>query len=175
MELYGFKGHQTLKLSNKLAALERVMTLSRSLFFCFKKGSISYISDGYSSSITDRFIAEDTNIAAKFTPGFSVLFDKEFSVLDLLLQYKVTARIPPFLRSKRQLPPSKGEVEKRTARTRIHIEHVIGWLKEFRLLDHSLTLNLVDLVYEIWIILCAIANMVPSLVKNKVMPQFKII
>ena len=151
------------------------MTLSRSLFFCFKKGSISYISDGYSSSITDRFIAEDTNIAAKFTPGFSVLFDKEFSVLDLLLQYKVTARIPPFLRSKRQLPPSKGEVEKRTARTRIHIEHVIGWLKEFRLLDHSLTLNLVDLVYEIWIILCAIANMVPSLVKNKVMPQFKII
>ena len=47
----------------------------------------------------------DTNIASQFTPDYSVLFDKGFNVQDLVLQYNVTARIPPFVRSKRQLTP----------------------------------------------------------------------
>ena len=58
-------------------------------------------------STTDRFIAEDTNIVAQFTPGYSVLFDKGFNAQDFFLQYKVTARIPPFVRSKRQLTLSE--------------------------------------------------------------------
>ena len=46
------------------------------------------------------------------------------------------------------------------------MERLIGRLKEFRLLDHALLLNVVDLVDEIWIIACAITNMQPPLVKN---------
>ena len=48
----------------------------------------------------------------------------------------------------------------------IHIELVIGRLKEFRLQDHTLRLNLVDLVGKIWLTACAITNMQPPLVKN---------
>ena len=77
------------------------------LVICTKSGSISHISNAYAGSATDRFIAEDTNIAARFTPGYSVLFDKGFNAQDFFLQYKVTARIPPFVRSKRQLTPSE--------------------------------------------------------------------
>ena len=72
----------------------------------------------------------------------------------------------PFVRSKRQLTPSEIAVEKRIARERIHIERVIGRLKEFRLLDQTLPLNLVDHVDEIWITVCAITIMQPPLVKN---------
>ena len=72
----------------------------------------------------------------------------------------------PFARSKRQLTPSEIAVEKRIARERIHIERVIGRLKEFRLLDQTLPLNLVDHVDEIWIIVCTITIMQPPLVKN---------
>ena len=72
----------------------------------------------------------------------------------------------PFARSKRQLTPSEIAVEKRIARQRIHIERVIGRLKEFRLLDQTLPLNLVDHVDEIWIIVCTITIMQPPLVKN---------
>ena len=49
----------------------------KTLIFCTKYGSISYIS----GAGTDRFITEDTNISAKFTPGFMVLFDKGFFFL----------------------------------------------------------------------------------------------
>ena len=94
------------------------------------------------------------------------MFDKGFNVQELFLQYKVTAIIPAFVRSKRHLTPSEAAVGKEIARVRIHVEHVIGWLKEFQLLDHTLPLNLVNLVDEIWIIACAITNMQPPLVKN---------
>ena len=52
----------------------------KKLVFCTKSGSISYILDAYSGSAADRFITEDTNIAAQVTPGYSVLFDKGFNV-----------------------------------------------------------------------------------------------
>ena len=96
----GFKDHQTLKLSTKFTVLIKVITLSRNLFFCTQNGSISYISDAYSGSAIDRFITDDTNEEAQFTPGYSVLFDKGFNVQNLSLQYKVTLTIPPFVRSK---------------------------------------------------------------------------
>ena len=57
-------------------------------------------------------------MAAQFTPDYSVLFDKGFNVQDLFLQRKVTARIPLFVRSKRQFTPSEVAVEKRIARAR---------------------------------------------------------
>ena len=63
-------------------------------------------------SAIDRFITEGTNVAAQFTPGYSVLFGKEFNVQVLFLLYIVTARIPPFVRSKRQLTPSEVAVGK---------------------------------------------------------------
>ena len=123
-------------------------------------------SEAYAGSATDRFIIEDTNIAAEFTSGYSVLFDKGFNVQDLFVQYKVTARICTFVRSKRQLPASEIAVGKQITRTRIHVELVIGQLKELRLLDHTLPLNLVDLADEIWIIAGAITNMQPPRFKS---------
>ena len=50
----------------------------------------------------DSIITEDTNIAAQFTAGYSVLSDKRFNVQDSFLRYKVTPRIPLFVRIKRE-------------------------------------------------------------------------
>ena len=125
------------------------------------------MSKSYSGSSSDRFITEDCNVVQKFTPGFSVMFDKGFVVQDIFLPRKVTVIIPPFVRSKRQFTPSEVYQCKRIATARIHIERVMGRLKEFRLLDHTLPLNLVDLIDYIWIIAAAITNLQPPLVKKK--------
>ena len=87
----------------------------KKLAFCTKSGSISYISDAYAGSTTDRFITEDTNIAGQCTAGF-VLFHKILNVQDLLLQYKLTERIPSFVRNIRQILPSEVAVGKRIPR-----------------------------------------------------------
>ena len=65
------------------------------LIFCTKSGPISYISEAHAGSCTDRFITEDTNISAIFTPGFMVLFDKGFNVQDLFLSRQVKCVLPP--------------------------------------------------------------------------------
>ena len=57
----------------------------KKLVICTKSGSISYISATYAGSATDRFVTEDTNIAAQFTCGYSVVFDKGFHVQGMLL------------------------------------------------------------------------------------------
>ena len=138
----------------------------KKLVICTKSGSISYLSDASAGSATDRFITEDTNIAAWFTPGYFVLFHKGFNVEDLFLQYKVTARIRSFVRSKRLLTPSEVAIGKWIASARIFIERVIGRLKEFWLLDHTWPLNVVVPVDQIWITACAITYMQPPLLKT---------
>ena len=137
----------------------------KKLIFCTKSGSISYVSPSYGGLCTDRFIVEDTNIAAKFTPDFLVLFDKGFNVQDLFLPFKVKCVLPPFVRSKRQFTRSEVYHGKRIARARIHIERVMGRLKEFRLLENKLPINMIDMCDHIWNIAAVIVNLQPPLVK----------
>ena len=116
---------------------------------------------------TDRYITEDTNIASKFTPGFIAMFDKGFNVQDLFLYNQVKCVLPPFVRSKRQFTRSEVYYGKRVARARIHIERVMGRLKEFRLLGNKLPITMIDMCDNIWIIAAAIVNLQPPLVKSK--------
>ena len=94
-----------------------------------------------------------------------VLFDKGFNVQDIFLCRQVKCVLPPFVRSKRQFTRSEVYQGKRIARARIHVERVIGRLKEFRLLQNTLSLTMVDLCDHIWIIAGAIVNMQPPLVQ----------
>ena len=93
-----------------------------------------------------------------------VLFDKGFNVQDIFLDRQVKCVLPPFVRSKRQFTRSEVYQGKRIAKARIHVERVIGRLKEFRLLKNTLPLTMVDLCDHIWIIAGAIVNMQPPLV-----------
>ena len=139
----------------------------KKLIFCTKGGSISFVSKSYSGSASDRFITEDCNVVNKFTPGFIALFDKGFTVQDIFLPKQVLVKIPPFARDKKQFTPSEIADAKRIARARIHVERVMGRLKEFRLLDHTLPLSLLDLIDDIWTIAAAITNLQPPLVISK--------
>ena len=130
-------------------------TLKKLIFFCTKSGSIS---EAYAGSCTDRFITEDTNIFAKFTPGFMVLFDIGFNVQDLLLSRQMKCVLTPFVRSKRQFTLSEVYQGKRIARERIHIERVMGKLKEFRLLNHVLPINMTDRCDHLWNVAGAICE-----------------
>ena len=94
-----------------------------------------------------------------------VLFDKGFNVQDRFLSRQIKCVLPPFVRSQRRFTRSEVYQGKRIARARIHIERVMGRLKEFRLLNHVLPINMTDLCDHIWNVAGAIVNMQPALVK----------
>ena len=102
-------------------------------------------------AVIDLSQTEDTNVAAKFTPGFMAMFDKGFNVQDLFLHQQVKCVLPPFVRSKRQFTRSEVYQGKIIARARINVERVMGRLKEFKLLKNILPLT-IDLCDQIWII-----------------------
>ena len=85
--------------------------------------------------------------------------------IELFLSRQVKCVLPPFVRSKRQFTCSEVYQGKRIARARIHVERVMGRLKEFRLLNHVLPINMIDLCDHIWNVAGAIVNMQPALVK----------
>ena len=123
------------------------------------------MSPAYGGLATDRYNVEDTNISSRFTPGFMVLFDKGFNVQDLFLQNQVKCELQPFLRSKRKFTRSEYH-GKSVARARIHNERVMSRLKEFRLLEHSLPINMIDMCDHIWTIAEVFVNLQPALVNN---------
>ena len=77
-----------------------------------------------------------TNIAAKFTPGFLVLFDKGFNVQDLFLSPSSKMCVIT-IRTQLTTIYTRSEVcqGKRIARARIHIERVMDRLNEFDVCD----------------------------------------
>ena len=81
-----------------------------------------------------------------------------FNVQDLFLSRQVKCVLPPFVRSKRQFTRSEVYQGKRIARARIHVERVMGRLKEFRLLNHVLPINMIDLCDHIWNVAGAIVE-----------------
>ena len=89
-----------------------------------------------------------------------------FDVQDLFLVHQVKCVLPPFVRHKRKFTRSEVYHGKRIARARIHIEReFMGILKEFRLLNNTLPISMLDLCDHIWNISGAVTNMQPPLVK----------
>jgi len=97
-------------------------------------GVITYISDCYPGSISDKAIVQDCGIVEQLVPGDMVLADKGFLISDLL-PAGVTLNIPPFLSSV-QFTREQCILTHNIARARIHVERANCRLKQFSILDY---------------------------------------
>ena len=89
--------------------------------------------------------------------------DRGFNIQDLLLSREVKLVIPPFTKGKTQFVKGKVEQTSSAARARIHIEKVIGRIKDFRILNFR-ALTMVDLLDDIFTVASALVNLTPPLV-----------
>ena len=92
---------------------------------CTPGGTVSFISPGQGAS--DRKLVEDSGILDKFEYNDTCMADRGFNIQDLLI-------IPPFTKGRTQFVKGKVEKTSNIARARIHIERVIGRIKDFRIL-----------------------------------------
>ena len=74
--------------------------------------------------------------------------------------------MPPFTKGKRQFTKLQVEKAKTISRARVQIERAIGRLKEFKLLQHELPLNMLDLADHIWVTAAEITNLQSPLVNE---------
>lgn len=94
-------------------------------------GIITYMSEVYPGSTSDREIFIQSNLCNIFESGDLVLADKGFLISDLLPP-GVHVNIPPFLFAP-QFTPDEVVETTNIARARIHVERAIGRLKVFKI------------------------------------------
>ena len=93
------------------------------------QGSISFISHGWGGRTSDKCITESCGILNKLLPGDLVLADRGFDIADSVGLFCAQVNIPSFTKGRSQLSATDVETTRKIAHVRIHVERVIGLVR----------------------------------------------
>lgn len=136
-------------------------------------GAISFLSKCWGGRATDKQITRNSGFLDMVEHGDVILADRGFDITDDLGVFGVRLEIPSFTRGKKQLSLQEVEYSKRLSKVRIHVERVIGLLKnKYTILQGTLPLNMLkhknDTVYanidKMLTVCAALVNLSPSVV-----------
>jgi DNA-binding transcriptional regulator YiaG len=103
------------------------------------QGTVSFISNAWGGRVSDKYITEHCGLLQKLLPGDMVLADRGFDIEDSCGLYCATLRIPCFTKGKPQLSPVDVEATRSIANVRIHVERVIGCVRQkYTILGHGI-------------------------------------
>ena len=94
------------------------------------QGVISFVSKGWGGRVFDRHITENSSFLHNVLSGDVVLADREFNVADCLGAVRATLYIPAYTKGKDQLTAFEVEQTRNIANVRIHVERVIGCVRQ---------------------------------------------
>jgi len=106
-------------------------------------GSISFLSQCWGGKVSDKTLTQECDFLHHLEPGDVVLADRGFTIESDLAVYGAKLEIPAFTRGKNQLSQREVEYSKQLSTVRIHVERVIGRLKnKFRILRGPLPITM---------------------------------
>ncbi|XP_069128215.1 uncharacterized protein [Argopecten irradians] len=136
------------------------------------QGTIVFISDAYGGRASDKFITNDSEFLDRLEYGDLVLADRGFDIADSVAQANSELRIPAFTKGKDQLAAIDLESTRKLAHVRIHVERVIGLVRNKYKITHdtlpldyfSSTDESTPTIDKIVTVCCALTNMCKSVV-----------
>ncbi|XP_038059230.1 uncharacterized protein LOC119730420 [Patiria miniata] len=131
---------------------------------CTPGGSISFISPPAGGNMSDKEIVIACNLPQKFSPGDKCMVDKGFHIKGELLEYGVELIHPPFVHRGQPFTEEKNRLSKQIAHARIHIERVIGRLRDYKYLSSEIPVSQLDLIGPAARVCCALTNLKSSVV-----------
>ena len=148
----------SLLLNSELFSSYKNHTTLKGLIAISPAGHISFISQLYTGSISDREITERSGfLDLSFEANDSVMADKGFTIQDLL-PVGVSLNKPPFLGSSAQMPAEDVVKTQEIASLRIHVERAINKIKNFHIWDGVVPLSLLGIVNQMWTICAHLCN-----------------
>lgn len=138
------------------------------------QGTVSYISKAWGGRASDKQIVENSDFLNYITPGDIVLADRGFLIKETLgvLQSKLV--IPAFTKGKNQLHPLDIESTRHIAHVRIHVERIIGMIKnKFNIFKGTIPISMVkmgndpdnlNVLDKIVTVSCGLINLSPPIV-----------
>ena len=137
------------------------------------QGTISFVSEAWGGRTSDKFLTENCGFLKNLVPGDLVLADRGFTVHEQVWFHRAELNIPAFTRGKNQLDPVDVENTRKIANVRIHVERVIGILRQkYTILQSILPTdylmcnneNKIPLIDRIIRVCSALVNLCPPIV-----------
>ncbi len=94
------------------------------------QGTVSYISEGWGGRASDKHITEHCSLLQNLVPGDTILADRGFDIADSVGSYCSSLKLPAFTKGKTQLSGIGVEQSRKIANVRIHVERVIGNIRQ---------------------------------------------
>ena len=138
-------------------------------------GVISYLSSAWGGRGTDKTITIESDFFSKLLPGDIVLADRGFNIKDDAGIYGCDVQIPAFTRGKPQLSALDVEKTREIAHLRIHVERVIGCVRQkYTILDKTVPIDYlvtseqcpIPKIDKVAKICCGLTNMSESLIAS---------
>lgn len=125
-------------------------------------GTIIFVSNLYSGSISDMSIVKESKFVDLVEPGDDIMADRGFNIRHLLLPRRATLNIPAFSHGK-TLSRKAVCKSRRIASVRIHVERAIRRMKTFKILSGIIPVKLRFLLPQITKIVAVLCNLQPGL------------
>ena len=127
-------------------------------------GPVTFISDCYEGSISDKKLVQVSGLLEKLEPGDEIMADKGFLIQDILAPLGVRLNVPPLMKSNSQMAAEDVILTKKIAQLRIHVERAIGRIKEYHILQGVLPAAMWDTINQVVFVCCMLSNFNPPLV-----------
>ena len=140
----------------------------KGLFGIAPSGSISFISQLYDGSISDKEIVRSSGILDErfWQPNDSIMADCVFTIDEELKQLKVNLNIPAFLVGRSHLTKAEVKESQTIASVQIHVERAISCIKKFRIIRNEIPLTFHGSINQIWTVSCLLCNFMSPLIQN---------
>ncbi|XP_019212472.1 uncharacterized protein LOC102082281 isoform X4 [Oreochromis niloticus] len=115
-------------------------------------GPVTFISDLYAGSVSDKELFKQSGIAEKLTEDMAVMVDKGFLITDCC---KCKVYRPPFLSNQKKNQVKETQA---TVRLRLHVERVIRRIKQNKLFDGIITMSPVYNISQLFAVACMLSN-----------------
>lgn len=137
------------------------------------QGVISFISKSWGGRTSDKHITENCGFLSNILPGDIILADRGFDIQATVGSLCAEVKIPAFTKGKSQLSPLDVEATRKIANVRIHVERVIGLVRQkYTILSGTLPIDFlltkknddIPLVDKSAHVCCGLVNMCESVV-----------
>ena len=136
------------------------------------QGTISFLSRCAGGRISDKQIVEQSGLLHHLLPGDVIIADRDFTCDEYVHMALAEVKIPPFTKGKRQLEKVEVDWSRELSIVRIHVERVIGVLKQkYTILQSTLPISFIAnkdqeaaTIDKLVRVCCALVNLSPSVV-----------
>ena len=138
----------------------------KSLIGISPAGVVTFVSDLYCGSISDKQITNKSGLVELCEVGDAIMADKGFPISDLTTPKGIELIIPPFKKKDRQFSKREVKQTQQIANLRIHVERQMERIKNFRILQGIMPITMSNQVSKIWKLCVRLTNLQPPLVSR---------